>query len=226
MTKLYSIISYLFLSHSATYLSLQFLYQGFFYHSYYSIAVVMSDCTRDQLLESLCIYAIALLFNKTMEDLVDSSSSSSSSLLSSSFFSSDEETTEILDIIDVVSSTCYLEYCQLFGKSDAILDLCLNVYKLTQPKEFWVYTQMSSDAFDLLVQTLEIQPIFDKNSINSQISVDQQVLITLIRLENYRNGASLNKIVGLYGVVHGTVDLITRRVIKAIQSSNMRSRHI
>ena len=94
----------------------------------------MSDCTRNQLLESFCIHAIAILFNKTMEDFLDSSSSSSS--LSSSFSFSKDETTKILDIIDVVSSTRYFEYCQPLKKSNAILNLCLNVYKSTWPKEF------------------------------------------------------------------------------------------
>lgn len=61
------------------------------------------DCSRDQLLESLAVHAIAPL-NETLEDLVAFSSSSSSSSSSD-----DSETEEILHLMDVVGSTHYLE---------------------------------------------------------------------------------------------------------------------
>lgn len=92
------------------------------------------DCSRDQLLESLSLHAIAPLFNETLEDFIASSSSFSSDL--SSDFDFDNETTQILDIINVVQSTRYLEYRQPLEKLGAFLDFCLNAYKSTRPKKF------------------------------------------------------------------------------------------
>lgn len=51
--------------------------------------------------------------------------------------------------------------------------------------------------------------------------VDRQILITLFRMGYYGNGASLTKIAALAGVGHETVDQICRRVITAIQKSNL-----
>lgn len=62
------------------------------------------DCSRDHLLESLAVHAIAPLFNEIVEDLIAflSSSSSSSS-------SDDSKTEEIIHIMKVIGSTRYLE---------------------------------------------------------------------------------------------------------------------
>lgn len=182
--------------------------------------------SRDQFLECLGVHAIAPLFNETMDDLIASSSDSSSSASSSS--DEEDETAQIINAIDTVSSTRYLEHRRPIPKSGAILDLCLKVYRPTRPKQFRKFARMEPEAFDVLVQALENEDIFYNSSSNSfgQIPVERQLLIALIRFGSYGNGASLAKIASLCGVGTGTVELVTRRVISAVKSSNLRQQHV
>lgn len=87
---------------------------------------------------------------------------------------------------------------------------------------------MDPSTFDQLVLKLETDDVFHNDSSNgeSQISVDQQLLTTLIRMGTYGNGASLSKIAAFFGIGKGTVDLIIRRVITAITNSNLRSLYV
>lgn len=89
------------------------------------------NCSCNHLLENLVIHAIALLFNKIVEDFITFLSSFFSSSLSD-----DSETEEIIHIMKVIGSTRYLDNHELIQKLSAILDLCLNMYKLTWLKEF------------------------------------------------------------------------------------------
>ena len=185
------------------------------------------ECTRNQLLECLGTHDIAHLFNETIDDLVASSSSFSSS--SSSFSDNDDdETTLLIQAMDVISSTQYLQPRQPLCKSNATLDLCLQVYKTTRPKQFRKFARIEPEAFDVLVQSLENKYIFYNNSANShgQIPINRQVLMALIQFGSYGNGASVNKIASLCRVSHGTIKLVTRQKIFAIQSSGLRRQHI
>ena len=79
-----------------------------------------------------------------------------------------------------------------------------------------------------MVEKLETQPVFENASHNSesQIPVERQPLTTLIRMGNNGNAASLTKIGDLCGIGKGTVDRVGRRVITAIQSSNLRNARV
>ena len=113
---------------------------------YFQQLLTIIDCNYDHLLESLAIHAIAPLFNETLEDLIAFSFSFSSFSLSD-----DSETEKIIYIMRFVASTRYFDIWELIQKSRAILNLCLNVYKLTRSKEFWKFARMSFKSFDLLV---------------------------------------------------------------------------
>ena len=82
---------------------------------------------------------------------------------------------------------------------------------------------MNPVTFDQLVQKLKVGAVFHNNSSNEkrQISVDQQLFITLVQMGTYRNGASLSKIGSFCRIGKGTVDLITQSAITAIISSNL-----
>lgn len=84
-----------------------------------------SHDSRDELLEHLSDYAIAPLFNKVVQELVDSSSSSSSDS------DSDDETNMILGIMDFVDSTRDIDLDQPLDESGALLEFCLRLYKPT-----------------------------------------------------------------------------------------------
>lgn len=179
------------------------------------------NCSCNHLLESLAIHAIAPLFNKIVKDFITFLSSFFSSSLSD-----DSETEEIVHIMKVIESMHYLDNRELIQKLGAILDLCLNMYKSTWPKEFQKFAWMNLTLFNLLVHNLENEEIFQNNSAHRQISIDRQILIVLIRFGSYESGASMSKIGFLYGVGYDTVDLVTQWVITAIQSSNMGHEYI
>ncbi len=79
-----------------------------------------------------------------------------------------------------------------------------------------------------MVQKLETQPIFENDSSNkeSQISVEQQLLTTLICMESYGNTASLIKIRDLCGMGKSIVDKVCCQIITVIQSSNLQIIHV
>ena len=113
------------------------------------------DCSRNELLENLSYYAIAPLFNKAVQELINSSSSSSSDS-----DSDDDETNMILNIMDFVDSTRDFDLDQPLDKSGALLEFCLRLYKPTFPERFRKYARMDPNTFDILVWTLENEETF------------------------------------------------------------------
>ena len=82
-------------------------------------------------------------------------------------------------------------------------------------------------TFDLLVEELLKEPVFQNNSWSAeQIPVDQQVLIALQHFVTFRNSGSVYSIAIWAGIGAGTVNLITRRMLKAVHCSGMKNRHI
>ena len=110
------------------------------------------ECTCNQLFEYLNTHAIASFFNETIDDLIVSSFFFFSSSSSSS--DDDDETILLIQTIDIINFTQYLQLCQSFCKSNAILDFCLQVYKTTRPKQFCKFTCIELEAFNVLVQSL------------------------------------------------------------------------
>lgn len=170
------------------------------------------------------IHLITPLFTETLLDIIKNTSSSSSTSSSS-----DEELQAYLfSTIHTIGTTRYFIPREIFPTTTAVIDICLNINKYKRPREFRRYARMSPHLFTLLVQKLEAQPVFENDSNNgeSQISVERQLLTTLIRMGSYGNAASLAKIGDLCGMGKGTVDRVCRRVITAIQSSNLRITHV
>ena len=60
--------------------------------------------------------------------------------------------------------------------------------------------------------------MFHNNSNNAQMLVEQQLAIALYRFGHYRNAASTMKVALWAGVGFGTVPLVSKRVIKALNS--------
>ena len=161
-----------------------------------------------------------------LSDSSESSTSSSSSTSNSSISINENEV--LLQALDILLNNRYLHYRRYIPKSPKLADLILHVYKHHYKREFRKYTRMNPQTFDTLVQCLEGQSVFQNHSSSGQqqLEVLLQVLITLIRVGHYGNGAASSKIALMCGVGTGTVDLCTRRVFEAIQSSELQSRHI
>ena len=81
--------------------------------------------------------------------------------------------------------------------------------------------RMSWPCFLNLLQLIEPDPIFYNQSQNPQRDVSIQLAIATCRLGSNGNGAAVLRLKNLFQVGYGTINLYTKRVIKAIY--NMRS---
>lgn len=162
--------------------------------------------TRTEVLEVIGTYLITPLLTEYLLDIIKNTCSSSSS----SFFSDEELQTYLLSALHHIKTTRYLYPREIFPKSIAVIDICLNINRYKRPREFRRYARMSPYLFGLLVQQLETQPMFcnDSNNGELQIPVERQLLRTLIRMGSYGNAASLAKIGDLCGMGKCTVDKV------------------
>ncbi|KIK02692.1 hypothetical protein K443DRAFT_96467 [Laccaria amethystina LaAM-08-1] len=81
----------------------------------------------------------------------------------------------------------------------------------------------SSDGDDSDFMSPVETDIFHNNSHNSQIPIEEQVIIALFRFGHYRNAASIMKVALQFGVGFGTVHLVTTRVLKVCCSEHFQS---
>jgi hypothetical protein len=77
-------------------------------------------------------------------------------------------------------------------------------------------------TFDALVESIKDHPIFENESNQEQIAIEEQVAITLYRLGHYGNAVALTEVGIWAGRGHGTIDLVTRRVFSAICDKKFR----
>ena len=71
-------------------------------------------------------------------------------------------------------------------------------------------------VFQTILTLIEQHPIFTNNSNNSQMSVEQQLAITLFQMGQYGNGASIEDIARQAGCAEGSVENYTDRCFAAI----------
>ncbi|KAG2738854.1 hypothetical protein P692DRAFT_201903961 [Suillus brevipes Sb2] len=111
------------------------------------------------------------------------------------------------------------------GESDSDLPTTSEVLlgvKFSRSEIFRAYVRVTPDCFDVLVSTLQDDPVFHNQSNLPQMPVDAQLAIALYRFGHYGNAIS-TKLVALWaGVGYGTVRFITQRVMKAICSDRFR----
>lgn len=163
-------------------------------------------------------------FDSELEDEDDDTSSDSCSSTDSS--SEDEvppSTGEaILNTVAELYSQRYLATQGPINKSDATLHLILYGWKLSRPDIFRSYLRITPTCFDALVLAIQDDEVFQNNSNNTQMPVEEQVAIALYRFGHYGNAASTMKVALWAGVGFGTVPLVTGRVMKAICSDRFR----
>ncbi|KIM75657.1 hypothetical protein PILCRDRAFT_78650 [Piloderma croceum F 1598] len=83
---------------------------------------------------------------------------------------------------------------------------------------FGSYLHINPTCFDDLVNVICDDEIFQNNSNNPQMPVDEQLAIALYRFGHYKNTASTMKVALWAGVGFGTVPLVTKWVVKALCS--------
>lgn len=101
-------------------------------------------------------------------------------------------------------------------RGPAFLPHVLQVLKLSRPDKFREKLRINPVTFDHLVVRLQDDPVFSNNSGNSQISVEEQVAITLYRFGHFGNAASLQSVADWAGYGKGTINLVTRRIMTAL----------
>ena len=150
------------------------------------------------------------------DDSMDGSgSSSNSSATSSSSESSSEDSDFMTPAETYVHHMGNLYYERYMAerteipKTQELMRLLLGEYKDRFPHIFQSYLHIDPDCFDSLVDAIHDDEIFHNNSNNSQMPVDEQVVIVLFRFGHYGNAASLMKVALQFGVGFGTVHLVT-----------------
>ena len=161
--------------------------------------------------------------NQLGEESEYSSSSSESNSSDTDTSSSDNEepptaSDVLLDVIAQLYSTHYYNTRELIPKDSNQLHLLLYNYKINRPEIFRSYLRVSPGCFDDLVEAIKDDEIFHNNSNNAQMPVEQQLAIALYRFGHYGNAASTMKVALWAGVGFGTVPLVTKRVLKALNS--------
>lgn len=88
--------------------------------------------------------------------------------------------------------------------------------KSARPDQFREELRVTPPTFDVLITKLESDVVFGNNSHCPQMSVEEQLAVTLFRFGHDGNAASLQGVANWAGVGKGTVLLVTRRVMTAI----------
>ncbi|KAF5345464.1 hypothetical protein D9758_013661 [Tetrapyrgos nigripes] len=169
---------------------------------------------------------------EALEDLYfsDSDSSESDSSSSDTDASWDTSSTSLSDLSEeeptpvqkfvqrmtTLYSRRNLEPHKTIPKSQTLCIL-LDDYRHNRPELFCEYLHIDPYCFDNLVS------VFNNNSNNPQMPVEEQLVITLYCFGHYGNTASYNKVALLFGVGHGTVPLCTSRVLKAVNSERFQN---
>ncbi|KAF5356673.1 hypothetical protein D9758_013757 [Tetrapyrgos nigripes] len=116
---------------------------------------------------------------------------------------------------------CYTIPRKINKKPPPQLPFILHHSKHHQPKQFHQCLGVSPYTFDCLVTRIQDSRVFTNNSRNAQMSVEDQLAITLYRFGHYGNAAGLDEVGRWAGVGKETVLLVTKRVLAAVLAPDM-----
>lgn len=175
--------------------------------------------TKAELLEVYCLFLVTnihLTTNIDSDSDLDSgdSAGTSSSLSDSDNFLSPSDI--IFEAITNLYSSRYTEERHSIPKTQDNLCLLLDVYKTEYPDIFHTYVCISPLCFDRLIQAIQDDDIFQNESNNEQMPIEEQVAIALYWFGHYRNGASMKKVALWARVGYGTVDLVIKCFMTAV----------
>jgi hypothetical protein len=118
--------------------------------------------------------------SQMLVDPPTSSESESSDSSSSSDSDSDEPdggqvlapSDSMLNLLGLLYSRQYLADRQPISKSGENLRLLLTDWKHGQPDVFWAHVRMTPECFDVLLATLQMDPVFHSQSNHSQMPIE------------------------------------------------------
>jgi len=194
---------------------------------YQSNRQLAGDVIHQAFLVSLVAEGEAQLLQDAREPDYTSSESPEhpgSSSSSSSESSSDDEpllaSDALLDVSGQLWSKHYFTTQELITKDSNQLYLLLHDYKINWPEIFRLFLHISPGCFDAAAEVIKDDEIFHNNSNNPQMPVKQQLAIALYCFGHYGNAASTMKVALWAGVGFGTVPLVTKQVMKALNSEH------
>lgn len=150
-----------------------------------------------ELLEAYCLSLVTDIHLTTDIDSDSDSDSEDSAGTSSSSSDSDDFPSPsdiILEAINNLYSSRYTEERRSIPKTRDNLCLLLDVYKTEYPDIFRTYVRISPLCFDRLIQAIQDESIFQNESNNEQMPIEEQVAIALYQFGHYGNGASTKKV--------------------------------
>ncbi|KAF8166165.1 hypothetical protein BJ912DRAFT_1003126 [Pholiota molesta] len=118
--------------------------------------------------------------------------------------------------VEKMYQTRYEKPRQRIHRRPATMREVLDVDKQEHPSEFRNFLRVNPTTFDKMVEQLSIHPVFQNNSPNGQMPIEDQLSIALYRFGHFGNAAGLRKVARWSGYGKGTVLLATRRVMVAI----------
>ncbi|KAH8115356.1 hypothetical protein DFH11DRAFT_1507594 [Phellopilus nigrolimitatus] len=106
------------------------------------------------------------------------------------------------------------------------LPFILHRLRYNDSTKFREYLRVSPATFDHIVEEIGDDSEFTNNSKKLQLPVDFQLGLVLYRFGHYGNAMSLSKVADWAGIGKGTVESITRRVLRAVLKKPFRDNAI
>ena len=106
-------------------------------------------------------------------------------------------------------SNCYEMPCDDLPWGPSLMSHVLLMLKNIHPDKFCEELHVNPSTFYAIITAIELDPIFQNNSNNAQIAVEEQLAITLYCFGHDGNSASLQSIANWATVGKGTVLLVT-----------------
>ena len=173
---------------------------------------------RQNAAENFLDVYLATLMAESTADLDLSSSDSNSDSEGSSSESDDDFEVPLAPASDAIMTGLFGLYSQRYladqcpiNKTKANLRLLLDDWKVNRPEIFRSHLWVMPQCFDLLVATLQDDPVFHNGSNVPQMPVEDQIAIALYRFGHFGNAVSNMKVALWAGVGYGTVHLVTNR---------------
>ncbi|KAF8549256.1 hypothetical protein OG21DRAFT_1556475 [Imleria badia] len=150
--------------------------------------------------------------SQMLVDPPTSSESESSDSSSSSDSDSDEPdggqvlapSDSMLNLLGLLYSHQYLANRQPINKSGENLRLLLTDWKCGQPDVFRAHVRMTLECFDMLLATLQMDPVFHSQSNHFQMPIEMQLAIALYRFGHYGNAIDTKMVALWAGIEYGT----------------------
>ncbi|MBW0552722.1 hypothetical protein O181_092437 [Austropuccinia psidii MF-1] len=117
---------------------------------------------------------------------------------------------EDIILLDMITSQRYINPCRRYPSHYMYI---MNDLQTLSSEKFQQLCRTTHESFEKLVAKIQADKNFQNSSQNKQRNPAIQLAVALSRLGSNCNGATLGKIVMLFGISHGAIVFYTQRVI-------------